>query len=114
MSPDCTPSLIAEPPPPAKIQLPPAPSKVWPTYGLAMLRSDESPNYWTSGKAIAGCQIMSKGYVHGHADKFSITLHGPGPPLYPNYNVLQYESPTVRRSRNSLSHNTLIVDAGET
>src|SRR5262249_44900098 len=53
MTPGYTPTPIDHPPLPAKIQLPPAPSKVWPTYGLAMLRSDESPNYWTSGKAIA-------------------------------------------------------------
>ena len=53
MIPGYTPNLIDHPPLPAKIQLPPAPSKVWPAYGLAMLRSDESPSYWTSGKAIA-------------------------------------------------------------
>src|SRR6185369_804149 len=61
---------------PATITMPPAPSKVWPDYGLAMLRSDESPNYWTSGKAIAVFQIMSQGYGHDHRDKFSISLHG--------------------------------------
>ena len=67
---------------------------MWPTYGLAMLRSDESPNYWTSGNAIAVFQIMSKGYGHDHRDKFSISLHGAGRLFYPNYNALQYENPT--------------------
>jgi hypothetical protein len=33
MIPGYTPNLIDYPPLPAKIQLPPAPSKVWPTYG---------------------------------------------------------------------------------
>jgi len=114
MIPGYTPNLIDHPPLPAKIQLPPAPSKVWPTYGLGMLRSDESPNYWTSGKAIAVFQIMSKGYGHDHRDKFSISLHGAGRLFYPNYNALQYENPSVGWTRNSVSHNTLIVDEGET
>jgi hypothetical protein len=109
-----TPNLIDHPPLPTEIQLPPAPSKVWPTFGLAMLRSDETPNYWTSGKAIAVFQIMSKGYGHDHRDKFSISLHGGGRLLYPDYNALQYENPSVGWTRNSVSHNTLIVDEGET
>ena len=114
MIPGYRPNLIDHPPLPDKIQLPPAPSKVWPTYGLAMLRSDESPNYWTSGKAIAVFQIMSKGYGHDHRDKFSISLHGAGRLFYPNYNALQYENPSIGWTRNSVSHNTLIVDEGET
>ena len=109
-----TPNLIDHPPLPAEIQLPPAPSKIWPTYGLAMLRSDESPNYWTSGKAIAVFQIMSKGYGHDHRDKFSISLHGGGRLLYPDYNALQYENPSIGWTRNSVAHNTLIIDEGET
>jgi hypothetical protein len=114
MIPGYMPNLIDHPPLPAEIQLPSAQSNVWPTYGLAMLRSDESPNYWTSGKAIAVFQIMSKGYGHDHRDKFSITLHGAGRLFYPDYNALQYENPSVGWTRNSVSHNTLIVDEGET
>jgi hypothetical protein len=114
MIPGYTPNLIDHLPLPADIQLPPAPSKVWPTYGIAMLRSDESSSYWTSGKAIAVFQIMSKGYGHDHRDKFSISLHGAGRLFYPNYNALQYEKPSVGWTRNSVSHNTLIVDEGET
>ena len=114
MIPGYMPNLIDRPPLPGTIQLPPAPSKVWPTYGLAMLRSDESSSYWTSGKAIAVFQIMSKGYGHDHRDKFSISLHGAGRLFYPNYNALQYENPDLGWTRNSVSHNTLIVDEGET
>jgi Heparinase II/III-like protein len=114
MIPGYTPNLIDHPPVSDKSRLPPAPSKVWPTYGLAMLRSDESSNYWTSGKAIAVFQIMSKGYGHDHRDKFSISLHGAGRLFYPDYNALQYENPSVGWTRNSVSHNTLIVDEGET
>jgi hypothetical protein len=111
---DYTPNLIDHPPLPAQIELPPAQSEVWSDYGIAMLRSDESPNYWTSGKAIAVFQIMSKGYGHDHRDKFSIILHGAGRLFYPDYNALQYENPHIGWSRNSVSHNTLIVDEGET
>src|SRR5262249_16390524 len=59
-------------------------------------------------------QIMSQGYGHDHRDKFSISLHGAGRLFYPNYNALQYENPHVGWTRNSVSHNTLIVDEGET
>jgi hypothetical protein len=45
MIPGYTSNLIDHPPLPADIQLPPEPSKVWPPYGLAMLRSDESSSY---------------------------------------------------------------------
>ena len=114
MIPDYKPNLIDHPPLPNEIQLPPAPSKVWPTYGLAMLRSDESSRYWTSGNAIAVFQMMSKGYGHDHRDKFSISLFGADRLFYPNYNALQYENPDVGWTRNSVSHNTLIVDEGET
>ena len=114
MIPGYSPNLIDHPPLPAEFQLPPAPSKVWPTFGLAMLRSDESPDYWASGKAIAVLQIMSKGYGHDHRDKFSISLHGAGRLFYPDYNALQYENPSIGWTRNTVSHNTLIVDEGET
>ena len=61
MLPDYKPSLWENRPlPPGKPALPPAPSKVWPRYGLAMLRSDESPAYWTSGEALAVFQIMTR------------------------------------------------------
>src|SRR5256884_9135868 len=79
-----------------------------------MLRSDDRPNYWTSGKAIANIQIKSKGYGYDHRDKLSISLHGAGRLFYPNYNALQYENASVGWTRNSVSHNTLIVDEGET
>jgi hypothetical protein len=114
MIPGYTPNLIDHPPLPAEIPLPPAPSKVWPTHGMAMLRSDESQSYWTSGKAIAVFQIMSQGYGHDHRDKFSICLHAAGRLFYPDYNALQYENPSIGWTRNSVCHNTLIVDEGET
>ena len=114
MIPGYAPNLIDHWPLPAETQLPAAPSRVWPTYGLAMLRSDESPDYWTSGKAMAVFQVMSQGYGHDHRDKFSIRLHAAGRLFFPDYNAIQYENPSVGWTRNSVSHNTLIVDEGET
>lgn len=108
------PDLWNRRPLPPRADLPPAPSTVWPTYGLAMLRSDESPAYWTSGKAIAVFQLMSQGYGHDHRDKFSITLHGANRLFYPNYNAIQYENPAIGWTRNSVSHNTLVVDEEDT
>lgn len=114
MMPGWRPSLLDRKPLPADPPFPPAPSKVWPNYGLAMLRSDESPAYWTSGNAIAVFQIMSQGYGHDHRDKFSIMLYGAGRLFYPDYNPIQYENPAIGWTRNSPCHNTLIVDEGET
>jgi hypothetical protein len=114
MSPDYKPNLVDRRPLPEKVEWPFAPSKVWPNYGLAMLRSDESPAYWTSGKAVAVFQIMTQGYGHDHHDKFSITLHGAGRLFYPDYNAIQYENPAIGWTRNTIAHNTLMVDEGET
>jgi len=113
MIPDWKRSLLDRKPLPANAPLPPAPSKVWPNYGLAILRSDESPAYWTSGKAIAVFQLMSQGYGHDHRDKFTIMLHGANRLFYPDYNPIQYENPSVGWTRNSPCHNTLIVDEQE-
>lgn len=113
MVPDYRPNLLDRRPLPPKFDFPPAPSKVWPQYGLAMLRSDESPGYWTNPKAISVFQLMSQGYGHDHRDKFSLTLHGAGRLFYPDYNAIQYENPAIGWTRNTISHNTLMVDEGE-
>jgi hypothetical protein len=114
MIPDYKPNLVDCRPLPAKTELPPAPSTVWPNYGLAMLRSDESPAYWTSGKSIAVFMLMSQGYGHDHRDKFSLTLHGAGRLLYPDYNAIQYENLSIGWTRCSPSHNTVLVDEQDT
>ena len=114
MAPNYKPNLVDRRPLPEQVKLPPAPSKIWPNYGLAMLRSDESPSYWTSGNAIAVFHIMTQGYGHDHRDKFSITLHGAGRLFYPDYNAIQYENPSIGWTRNSVAHNTLVVDEGDT
>ena len=114
MVPGYAPDLVGRRPLPANAALPAAPSRLWPRHGLAMLRSDESPAYWTSGRAIAVTQLLSQGYGHDHRDKLAITLHGAGRLLYPDYNAVQYENPAIGWTRNTVAHNTLVVDEGET
>ena len=93
---------------------PPAPSRVWPTFGVAMLRSIESPAYWTDPDAIAAFQLMTPFYGHDHADKFAIMLHGAGALLYPDFNAIQYENYAIGWTRNTVAHSTLMVDEEDT
>lgn len=111
---DYQPDLWDRRPLPPQAALPPAPSKIWPHYGLAMLRSDESPGYWTNPRAIAVFQLMTQGYGHDHRDKFAIMLHGAGRLLYPDYNAIQYENAAIGWTRNTPCHNTLLVDEQDT
>jgi len=116
MIPGYRPDLLDNPPLPAaeSLAFPSAPSRVWPTFGLAMLRSVESPAYWTDPNAIAAFQLMTKAYGHDHADKFAITLHGAGTLLYPDFNMIQYENCALGWTRNTIGHSTLMIDEGDT
>jgi len=113
MVPDYKPNLIDQWPVPDKVAFPPAPSKIWPDYGLAMLRADESPAYWTNDSP-AVFQIMGHGYSHDHRDKFAIMLHGAGRLLYPDYNAIQYENLNIGWTRNTIAHCTLMIDEKDT
>ncbi|MDP6631487.1 MAG: hypothetical protein QGH42_03930 [Kiritimatiellia bacterium] len=112
MIPGYKPDLWERPhlPPPEKLAFPPAPSRIWPTFGLAMLRNIESPAYWTDPKAIAVCHLMTRNYGHDHHDKFSIMLHGAGRLLYPDFNAIQYENPAIGWTHNTVAHSTMMVD----
>src|SRR5262245_31715602 len=92
---------------------PAAPSSIFPEAGIAMLRADESPSYWTNG-SIAVLQMMARGYGHDHRDKLEIVMHAGGRLLYPDLNCVQYESPSINWTANSVAHNTLVVDRGKT
>jgi len=92
---------------------PAAPSSIFPEAGIAMLRADESPGYWTNG-SIAVLQMMARGYGHDHRDKMMIVMHAGGRLLYPDLNCIQYESPSINWTANSVAHNTLVVDRGRT
>ena len=113
MVPDYKPTLIDRRPLPEKVEFPSAPSRGWPDFGLAILRAEESPAYWTSDAPVVFA-LMTQGYGHDHADKFAITFHGAGRLLYPDYNAVQYENPDTGWTRNTIAHNTLMVDEGDT
>lgn len=100
--------LLGETLPP---ETPPAamPSAVYPQTGIALLRSDESPGYWTSAGLVA-VQQMGRNYGHDHRDKFEIMLWGRGRLLYPDWNAQQYEPMEFGWTRNAWAHNTLVVD----
>ena len=88
-------------------------SRIWPDFGLAILRAEESPAYWHSETPVV-FQLMTKGYGHDHDDKFSIIFHGAGRLLYPDYNAIQYENANLGWTRSTIAHNTLMVDEGNT
>ncbi len=90
---------------------PPAamPSAVYPQTGIALLRSDESPGYWTSAGLVA-VQQMGRNYGHDHRDKFELLLWGRGRLLYPDWNAQQYEPMEFGWTRNAWAHSTLVVD----
>ena len=111
---DYRPVIPDRPPLPDDSPLPPAPSRLWPDFGLAMLRSVESADYWQDPRAMAVLQIQSQDYGHSHADAFAITLHGAGRLLYPDYNAVQYENLSKGWTRTSVAHNTLVVDGENT
>ncbi len=113
MIPDYEPTLIDRRPLPQMIEFPSVPSKIWPDFGLAILRAEESPAYWTSD-ALVVFQLMTKGYSHDHDDKFSLTFYGAGRLLYPDYNAIQYESANIGWTRSTIAHTTLMVDEGNT
>jgi len=96
-------TLPAENPPPAM------PSAVYPNTGIAVLRSDESPNYWTSAGLVA-VQQLGRNYGHDHRDKFELMFWGRGRLLYPDWNAQQYEPMEYGWTRNAWAHSTLVVD----
>ena len=105
--------LYGETIPFGSVSPPPAPSSIFPEAGVAMLRADESPSYWTNG-SIAVLQMMARGYGHDHRDKMMIVMHAGGRLLYPDLNCIQYEPPSINWTANSVAHNTLVVDRGKT
>src|SRR5262249_45392453 len=88
---------------------PAAPSGLYPSMGFAMLRSDESPRYWTAG-GLAAVLRLGTSVGHGHEDYFSLILHGKGRLLYPDINVIQYEPRWLNWTAEGIGHSTLLID----
>jgi hypothetical protein len=94
---------------PEKPTPPPAPGGLYPSQGFAVLRADESPNFWTSGSTMAVLRLGAA-VGHGHKDYFHLILHGKGRLLYPDLNVIQYEPTALNWTHEGIAHNTLLVD----
>jgi hypothetical protein len=94
---------------PEKAEAPAAPGGVYPGQGIAVLRSDESPRYWTTGGTMAVLRLGSA-IGHGHRDYFHLLLHGKGRLLYPDLQLVTYEPTYLSWTREGVAHNTLLVD----
>src|SRR2546422_815622 len=94
---------------PAQPQPPAAPSGLYPSMGFAVIRSDESPRYWSSG-GLAAVLRLGASVGHGHNDYFSLILHGKGRLLYPDLNVIQYEPRWLNWTAEGIAHSTLLID----
>jgi hypothetical protein len=91
-------------------QPPPAPSGIYPNMGFAVIRSDESPRYWSTG-GLAAVLRLGTSVGHGHADYFGLILHGKGRLLYPDLNVIQYEPRWLNWTAEGIAHSTLLIDS---
>ena len=72
---------------PRKVTPPPAPSRVFPERGFAMLRAEESPAYWQSPAPAVAVQFATL-YVHYLPDCFSLLgYHAYHRPIYVNRTI---------------------------
>jgi hypothetical protein len=72
---------------PKRVKPPPAPSYVARERGFALLRADESPDYWESDAPAVALQLATY-YVHYAHDCFSLLgFHAFGRPLYLNRQI---------------------------
>ncbi len=104
-------------------QPPDATSKLWRQYGGALLRGDETADYW-NGPAPAVYIRNGQPQAHGHSDGGNILLNAFDRNLYPDY---QYKwnyggriDPDTGKNLNPtpygkmrFAHNTVSVDCGE-
>src|SRR5439155_21702627 len=68
---------------------------------------------WTHGY-MAVFLMIARRYRHDHRDKLEIVMDAGGWLLYPDLSCVQYESPSINWTANSVAHNTLVVDRGKT
>ena len=99
---------------PREAKPPPAPCTLYPTAGMAMLRADESPGYWT-GRGLAMQVMGGEPRRSAPGDSFSIRLHGAGRLLYPDWPMVTYEVYTVGGwERAGIRRNSAMIDGRET
>lgn len=95
---------------PQDTRAPRAPSWVAPARGLALLRADESPGYWTSPKPAVGMRLATN-YAHDVFDSFALTgFYAFNRPIYLNRHIGGYAADW---SRSVLSHAGVKVDGHE-
>src|SRR4029079_6728494 len=88
---------------------PPAPGGLYDSMGFAVIRSDESPRYWTAG-GLAAVLRLAPSVGHAHEDYFSLILHGRGRLLYPDLNVIQYEPRWLNWTADGIRQSTRVID----
>ena len=107
-----------------EITPPPAKSKLFPLYGAAMVRSDETENYWNS-PAIAVYARDGSRQGHSQNDHYNIVLNAFNKNIYPDWFISwdyrggtdprtggpRHESPY---SGTLFGHNTVVVDGKRT
>jgi hypothetical protein len=94
---------------PKDLHAPAAPGGIYPDMGFAVIRSDESPRFWSAG-GLAAVVRLGTSVGHGHNDYFSLILHGKGRLLYPDLNVIQYEPRWLNWTAEGIAHSTLLID----
>jgi hypothetical protein len=94
---------------PKQPQPPSAPCGLYESMGFAVIRSNESPGYWTAG-SLAAFLRLGTSVGHGHQDYFSLILHAKGRLLYPDLNVIQYEPRWLNWTAEGIGHSTLLID----
>ena len=96
------------------VEPPPAPCGVFRTAGIAMLRADESPNYWME-RALAMLVMGGEPRRSAPGDSFSIMLHGAGRFLYPYWGLATYEDYSLGGwNRSGIHRNSAMIDGRET
>ena len=103
---------------------PDAHSRVWRCYGAALVRGDESADYWENG---APAVYLRKGQqqAHGHDDLANILLNADGRNHYPDlmmrWNYQGRKDPNTGKnldptpySKRRIAHNTVSIDCGHT
>jgi hypothetical protein len=99
---------------PAKVRPPPAPSGVYPGRGLAVLRAEEGPDYWTSPGPAVGLRLATP-YGHFVYDSFALTgFYAFNRPIFANHShATNYTGVDPGYSNSARSHCIVMVDRQE-